>query len=151
MKSLLLFLGLICVLEAAAVRNETAPAGDCRRWRNPLFNFASPDPWFIYHDGHYYYCRSVGGIEIRKSASMVHWDHAETKVVWRPPANKAWSKEVWAPELHFINNRWYVYFAADNGENKNHRMYVLESESDNALGGYRFVGKLAPPQDSWAM
>ena len=56
---------------------------------------------------------------------------------------------VWAPEIHFINNRWYIYFAADNGDNKNHKMYVLESETQDAQGKYKFMGQLKT--DGWAM
>ena len=59
------------------------------------------------------------------------------------------SNRVWAPEIHFINNRWYIYFAADNGDNKNHQMYVLESETQDAQGKYKFMGQLKT--DGWAM
>ena len=37
----------------------------------------------------------------------------------------AGSQNVWAPELHHRRGKWYVYFAADDGENASHRMYVL--------------------------
>ena len=56
---------------------------------------------------------------------------------------------VWAPELHFINGKWYIYFAADNGDNKNHRMHVLESATQDAMGAYNFVGTL--DTEGWAM
>jgi GH43 family beta-xylosidase len=39
----------------------------------------------------------------------------------------SYSKELWAPELHFIKGKWYMYFAADDGNNNNHRIYVLEN------------------------
>ena len=56
---------------------------------------------------------------------------------------------IWAPEIHFINNKWYIYFAADNGDNKNHRMNVLESNSQDALGTYKYMGTL--DTEGWAM
>ena len=29
-------------------------------------------------------------------------------------------------ELHYLDGAWYVYVAMDDGNNKNHRMYVLK-------------------------
>lgn len=64
-------------------------------------------------------------------------------------------KELWAPELHFIDGHWYIYFTAYDGEAvdntawngctgtpSNHRMYVLESEDENAFGKYTFKGQI---------
>ena len=37
---------------------------------------------------------------------------------------------MWAPELHYINGRFYIYVAmAQNGDNASHRMYVLQGTS----------------------
>ena len=40
-----------------------------------------------------------------------------TKSIWTAPKDngtiKPWNtSHVWAPELHFIDGRWYVYYAA---------------------------------------
>ena len=32
-------------------------------------------------------------------------------VVWEAPADGPYSKEVWAPELHFVEGKWRIYFA----------------------------------------
>jgi len=124
---------------------------DCAcQFHNPLWPGASPDPWMIYHDGHYYFCKSAdGGIKIYKSEFLSNWKNAQAKVVWRPPANGGYSKELWAPELHFLNGKWYVYFAADDGQNKNHRMHVLESNSGDAMGDYHFASTL--DTEGWAI
>src|SRR4051812_36625803 len=37
-----------------------------------------------------------------------------------PPATGPDSHEIWAPELHFLNSKWYIYFAADAGTNQTH-------------------------------
>ena len=65
----------------------------------------------------------------------------------------AYSQETWAPELQLINGRWYIYYAASNGTNANHRMFVLESTSLNpqAQGAYAFKGQLRPTTDKWAI
>ena len=37
---------------------------------------------------------------------------------------------MWAPELHFIQGAFYIYVAmAKNGNNAEHRMYVLKGRS----------------------
>ena len=57
--------------------------------------------------------------------------------------------EWWAPELQEIDGRWYVYVAADDGDNVNHRTYVLEA--DAIEGPYRFAGQLRLPGNRWAI
>jgi GH43 family beta-xylosidase len=45
-----------------------------------------------------------------------------------------------------------VYFAADDGKNANHRLYVLENASKDPLDGqWTFKGKIADPSDKWAI
>ena len=67
--------------------------------------------------------------------------------VWTPPANTSYSKELWAPELMYLQGRWYIYFAASDGNNVNHRMYVLEGNTQDPQGGYTFKGKIAAPTE----
>ncbi|MCW3107121.1 MAG: glycosyl hydrolase family 43, partial [Segetibacter sp.] len=72
--------------------------------------------------------------------------------VWTPPAGTAWSKQLWAPELHFIDNKWYVYFAADNGKNIHHRLYVIENSAKDPMEGeWTFKGKISDSTDRWAI
>ena len=77
---------------------------------------------------------------------------AEQKTIFIPPVNTAYSKELWAPEIHYINHKWYVYFAADNGENKNHRMYVLENDAKDPLtGSWELKGQVGDVTNKWAI
>lgn len=63
-------------------------------WKNPIFSEASPDPWFTFKDGYYYYSRSVNEkIEIQKSAFLSNWTNATRKTIWSPPANTNYSHE----------------------------------------------------------
>ena len=50
---------------------------------------------------------------------------------------------MWAPELHHLDGKWYVYFTASSGNWIDHRMYVLEATSSDAQGAYNFRGKVA--------
>jgi len=72
-------------------------------------------------------------------------------MVWEPEPDRPYSEELWAPELHFLAGKWYIYVAADDGDNENHRMYVLESETTDAMGNYTFRGKIAAATDKWAI
>jgi GH43 family beta-xylosidase len=59
-----------------------------------------------------------------------------------------YSKQLWAPEIHFLNGKWYVYFAADDGINLHHRIWVLENSiADPFEGQWLLKGKLTDPGD----
>lgn len=72
-------------------------------------------------------------------------------VVWRPEQGTAYSQELWAPELHYIDGAWYIYVAADDGNNANHRMYVLKSTSGDPTKAFEFVGKISDSTDKWLL
>ena len=119
---------------------------------NPLLP-SGADPWVTYHDGYYYYTNTTGrNITIWKTKNISDLKSAEKKVVWTPPSTGPYSKEIWAPEIHFLQGKWYVYFAADSGNNSNHRLYVLENASKDPLeGNWTMKGKLITPDDKWAI
>lgn len=111
------------------------------------------DPWNIYKDGFYYYTQTMGdAIALWKTKNLSELKTAPKKTVWVPPPGTAYSKQLWAPELHFINGKWYVYFAADNGRNVNHRLYVIENSSADPMEGeWRLKGKISDSTDKWAI
>ena len=112
------------------------------------------DPYSFYKDGYYYYTHtSQGKLVIWKTKNLADLKTAESKIIWTPPAGTMYSKELWAPEIHFIRGKWYMYFAADDGDNNHHRMYVLENNSpDPMIGDWTFKGKVADTSsDKWAI
>lgn len=113
----------------------------------------SADPWVIFKDGFYYYCKSDGdnSIQVAKAERLQDIGIVPRVTVYTAPYGESYSKEVWAPELHFLDGKWYIYFAADDGKNENHRMYVLESNSDDAQGSYTLKGKIADSTDKWSI
>jgi GH43 family beta-xylosidase len=67
-------------------------------------------------------------------------------------ASGPYSHEIWAPELHSIEGKWYIYFAADAGSNNTHRIWVLENGAEDPLTGeWTMKGKLADKSDRWAI
>ena len=119
---------------------------------NPLLP-AGPDPWVIFHGGFYYYMNTTGdNLTIWKTKDPTQIASAVTKVVWRPPAKGPYSKDIWAPELHFLSGKWYIYFAADDGRNETHRIWVVENASPDPLtGNWVLKGKVSDPSDRWAV
>ncbi|HWZ36517.1 MAG TPA: glycoside hydrolase family 43 protein [Mucilaginibacter sp.] len=119
---------------------------------NPILP-SGADPWNIYKDGYYYYTNSAGhSLMIRKTKDLSELRSAETKVIWTAPPNTMYSKELWAPELHFIQGKWYMYFAADDGKNDHHRMYVIENASaDPMQGEWTFKGQIGDETNKWAI
>jgi GH43 family beta-xylosidase len=111
---------------------------------NPLYHGA--DPWVTRHEDSYYLCQAGpdGRIEVWKSDTLTH--RGEREVVWTPPKRGWNSAEVWAPELHCVDGRWYIYYAASDGQNHHHRMGVLESTGD-ARGPYIDRGQLYTGDD----
>src|ERR1700761_715578 len=122
-----------------------------KTFTNPILP-SGPDPWVIYKDGYYYYTNSTGkNLVIWKTRSVVDMQNARRKVVWTPPAGTAYSKELWAPELHYLRHKWYMYFAADDGSNDHHRLYVIENSSqDPTKGEWIFKGQVGDKTDKWA-
>lgn len=99
----------------------------------------------IHHDGLYYYCESRDqhrSIAIRKAKTITSIGTDPGVTVWTAPARGRNSQSIWAPELHRINGRWFIYYAADDGRNVNHRMWVLEAEGQDPLGPYHCRGEL---------
>lgn len=113
------------------------------------------DPWVIRVGDYYYYCGSDGGrLWITQSTSLQNILLPVKNYIFTPPAGTMYSGNLWAPELHYRSGRWYVYFAADDGNNANHRMYVLEggTNANNPLdGSYTFKAKLSTTTDRWAI
>ena len=119
-------------------------------YQNPLCDGA--DPWVIRHEGAYLYCHAQGNaVVVRRAEALGEIGRAEPVTLWRAPAFGPYSKDIWAPELHFHEGRWWVYVAADDGDNANHRTVVLRSEGSDPLGRYDFLGRLNLTPDRWSI
>lgn len=133
-------------------RNET--------YNNPVVEQRA-DPWVYKHtDGYYYFTASVpeyDRIEIRRSKTLQGLGEAEPVVAWRKYETGPLSANIWAPEIHFIQGKWYIYFAAARTTETNdglfdHRMYVLENDAVNPLEGtWTEKGKIRTQWESFAL
>lgn len=139
--------------EKKAVATQSVPG----TFTNPVWDGA--DPWMLKHKGEYIYCySSKNSILVSRSSKMT--EKGEIKVIWKAPA-VGWNRScVWAPEIHFIKGRWYVYYAAgESGPPFIHqRTGVLRSKTENVFSEYEDMGVLYtgdnpgnPSSNIWAI
>lgn len=106
------------------------------------------DPYvYLHKDGYYYFTASVpkyDQIILRRSKTLEGLKEAEEVTVWKKHESGIMSEHVWAPELHYLQGKWYIYFAA--GEKEDIwaiRPYVLMCEEvDPMTGNWVEIGKL---------
>jgi GH43 family beta-xylosidase len=130
-------------------------AGCAQTFTNPIAEVAN-DPYVIRDGSHYLLIESApGGLWVTRSPddNLTDLADGERTQVWSTPSDGPNCADVWAPELHHVDERWYIYYAATtcDGVNANHRMFVLESEGDDPLGPYADRGKIADSNDRWAI
>ncbi|MFW5684139.1 MAG: family 43 glycosylhydrolase [Spirochaetota bacterium] len=98
------------------------------------------DPWVYRHtDGYYYFTATVpeyDRLELRRAETIEGLADSEPVTIWRKHDEGPMGAHIWAPEIHFIDGKWYIHFAAGGAEDIwAIRMYVLENESANPLDG----------------
>lgn len=102
---------------------------------NPLVEQRA-DPFIYKHsDGYYYFTGSYpeyDRIVLRRAKTIKGLKDAEEVVLWRKPDKGIMSKHIWAPEIHFIDGKWYIHYAAgDVDDIWAIRPYVLECSDEN--------------------
>lgn len=119
---------------------------------NPLLP-SGADPYSFYINGYYYYTNSLGNrIGLWKTKSLADLKGSTYKTIYTPPPGTMYSKDLWAPEVMFLQGKWYAYYAADNGDNNHHRLYVLENASaDPMQGEWTFKGQINDVTNKWAI
>ncbi len=120
---------------------------------NPVHEHG-PDPWVVYSNGFFYYmCTTATDLTIWKSPTLEGLKNAPGKIVWKPEGDVQGLTDLWAPELHRIAGRWYIYFAADRQhQNAQHRIYVVENPSSDPLSGtWTMKGQVSDSTQDWAI
>jgi GH43 family beta-xylosidase len=138
-------LGILTREESATgdVRQPGRPMMNPTVFANPLLPSPSQDPWVIRHDGAFHALHTDGQrIFLRRSPTLRDVFQRPAALVWQAPRRGPDSRHLWAPELHRLGGRWFIYYAADNGRNHNHRLWVLESATIDPAGPYRSRGMI---------
>ncbi|MFF5082821.1 family 43 glycosylhydrolase [Actinoplanes sp. NPDC000266] len=144
---------LVATVVAVVLRPAGAQAAVT--FTNPLA--AAPygaDPWMGYDNGYYYLAATTWNsqIVIKRATSVAALPGAAETVV-HTGSGSANCCNVWAPSLHKIGSRWYLYYSAGpatccDGQ----RSYVLESSGSDPLGPYTYRGQLnVQAGNGWAI
>lgn len=96
------------------------------------------DPYVYRHtDGNYYFTASIpeyDRIVLRRSSTLAGLAEAEEVTVWTKHEKGIMSLHVWAPELHYLDGGWYLYFAASDVDDIwALRPYVLACTGDDPM------------------
>jgi GH43 family beta-xylosidase len=142
----------LCILQlviGGCSRNAVQPVGSkdaTSTFTNPIMDGA--DPWVVKRDSFYYYCGARdGAIFVSKSQQLTR--PGEFKQVWKAPP-EGWNRtNVWAPELHYLDGKWYIYYAAGEAGPPfiHQRSGVLESVTGDPQGAYVDKGMLYTGDD----
>ncbi len=139
-----------------APAQAAVPASPAVSYTNPLVNQRADPHIFRHTDGYYYFTATVpeyDRIVLRRATTIQGLSTAPETVIWTKHATGDMGAHIWAPEIHFIDGKWYVYFAAGRADDVwKIRMYALESSAANPLtGGWTEKGRIATPMDSFAL
>ncbi|MEU4692665.1 glycoside hydrolase family 43 protein [Actinoplanes sp. NPDC023714] len=125
--------------------------------KDPLISQRA-DPWITRPiGGTYYFTGSVPEYDrlvVRGASTIEGLSTAEESVIWRRPASGTMGGHIWAPELHRIGGRWYIYFAAGDADDVFRiRTYVLESSLDDPRdpAGWTLKGRLRTEWDGFTL
>lgn len=106
-------------------------------FQNPLLSDGA-DPWIIKHTDGYYYMSVTQNdrISLWRSKALSSIGEQQPTVVWQPDPSEPLSRQLWAPELHYVEGGWYIYYTASDGSgDQSRRICVLELQGDDPLSG----------------
>lgn len=98
-------------------------------------------PQGIFCQGKYYFTfQSLGGdsVELLCTDQLENLSEATRRTIWSSQRDSM--THFWSPEIHFINNKWYLYFEGDDGNTDNHHLFVMECQDKDPMTG-NFVMK----------
>ncbi|MCO8273753.1 family 43 glycosylhydrolase [Actinoplanes sp. TRM 88003] len=112
-----------------------------------------PDPWLQHYNGYYYLATTTWNstITMRRSATLAGLASAADQVIFNLSGRANGCCNMWAPEFHLINGRWYFYYTAGQNVsdyNPTQRLHVLESAGTDPMGPYSFKADLG---SEWAL
>ena len=131
---------------------QTAIKVQGKTYTNPLLPTGAR-PWATFYENNYYYFQDADDrIFMWKTPDLTNLRNAPKKEIWTPEDNSN-AFHIWAPEMYHIDNKWYVYFSADNGNTDNHQIYVIENSSGDPFdGAFIMRGRIkTDKKNSWGI
>lgn len=111
------------------------------------------DPYVYKHtDGYYYFTASVPAYDriiLRRATTIQGLAEAKEVTIWLKHEEGEMSRNIWAPELHFIKGAWYIYFAGAKMDDMwRIRPYVLECKDECPMTGeWTELGMMQPAEE----
>ena len=122
---------------AGAPAQAAVPDSPAATYTNPIAEKRADPHIFKHTDGYYYFTATVpeyDRIVLRRATTIQGLKTAPETTIWTKHASGVMGAHIWAPEIHFIDGKWYVYFAAGATDDVwAIRMYVLEGTGANPL------------------
>ncbi|MBR3943396.1 MAG: family 43 glycosylhydrolase, partial [Clostridia bacterium] len=120
---------------------------------NPLGNDGHPDPCIVYCEQEKcWYGISTSGEEFwgddkltlhRAEKFSDLFVNDESRVIYRSNPQDETYGYLWAPELHYIKDKWYIYTSCENSETDHTKhLLVLEAKTDSPFDGFKLCGHL---------
>lgn len=103
-----------------------------RAYTNPLRNPGGGDPQITYTGGYYYLISTEwDNLQLSRATTLEGLKKATPKVIYTDN-NPSRAGNFWAPELHYLGGRWYIYYTAGfKGDDLGgQRSYVIKGKSD---------------------
>ena len=120
---------------------------------NPLGCDGHPDPCIVWceNEGCYYGISTTGDPLWGDDRIIMHraenfedmFVNSESRVIYQSNADDETFGFLWAPELHCIDGRWYIYTSCQmSDENTIKHVIVLEQKTDCLFDGFKFKGHI---------
>ena len=154
-KHLTICLLIILIVSSCGQKKMNQQNGDSasnKTYTNPLLPIGAR-PWATFYKDYYYYLQDADDrITVWKTNDITDLKNAQMKDVWIPKS-KSNASHLWGPEMYRIDGKWYIYFAADDGNTDNHQIYVVVNDSDDPFAGeFELIGHIKTDKDNnWAI
>lgn len=142
-------LSLILMLAAvftgcAKMENQTMAEGI-----SPVIDQEGADPYVLKQGKWYYYTKTAGDrVILYRSEKLTNIAAGESCVLY---ASVSELDSLWAPELFYLDDVWYVYFAAKTPGEPMHHMYVLSNSHEDPFAGSWECAPVAGMDDKFAI
>ncbi len=128
----------LAVLTALLLAAPPAHAGSpASVYTNTIAEQRADGQIYKHTDGYHDFTATVpeyNRLVLRRATTIQGLATAPGTVIWTQHATGAMANHIWAPEIHFIDGTWYVYFAAGSSTDQwRIRSYVLRAPAPTPL------------------
>ncbi|KAK7511958.1 arabinofuranosidase [Phyllosticta citriasiana] len=118
-------------------------------YSNALRDTNGSDPHIAWSGGYYYLMTTTWtDLEITRATTLEGLKTGKRKTVWTDTTASRCCN-VWAPELHYIDNAWYIYYTAGASANlDNQRAHVLQGGASPWDDDFTYLAQLT---DVWGI